>query len=255
MPSNTAANLLPSPPVSLLRDASLFIDFDGTLVELMDRPDAVVVDEPLRDLLGALGAALPGRVAIVTGRSVEQIDGFLGDLSRAFAVAGSHGSERRLASGELSPPLDMPDMGPVIQALGEFAASHAGTIVERKRYGVALHYRLAPEIEGKAQEVVEHLAQKFGFGVQTGKMMAELKILGGDKGQAVAAFLEQPSMAGTQPWFIGDDLTDEAGFMAAAGLGGGGVFVGPPRETAALFALPDVGAVRAWLTKAVRNLA
>lgn len=255
MPTKTAAELLPLPPASLLRNASLFIDFDGTLVELVDRPDAVIVDTPLRDLLGGLGAALPGRVAIVTGRSVEQIDGFLGDLSQVFAVAGSHGSERRLTSGEVSVPLEMPDLAPVIQALGDFAASHPGTIVEHKRFGVALHYRLAPEIEGKAQEVVEHLARKFGFGVQTGKMMAELKIAGGDKGQAVAAFLEQPAMAGTQPWFIGDDLTDEAGFAAAAQLGGGGIFVGPKRDTAACYALRDVQAVRAWLMEAVRNLA
>lgn len=243
---------LPAPPIDLLTGASLFIDFDGTLVELIDRPDEVVIDAPLRDLLGKVGAALPGRVAIVTGRSIDQIDRFLGDLTGGMAVAGSHGIERRLSNGALTVPDHLPDIAPASRALVRFASRHPGTIVEHKRYGIALHYRLAPQIEDEAHAIVRDLADQFGFGFQTGKMMAELKIAGGDKGQAVSAFLQQPAMAGTDPWFIGDDLTDEAGFAAAKRLGGGGIFVGPPRETAATYALADVTAVRAWLTEAIQ---
>ena len=248
-------SLLSSPPLDLLAGASLFIDFDGTLVELIDRPDAVVVDQPLRDLLGRIGAAMPGRVAIVSGRSIDQIDHFLGEQARLMAVGGSHGVERRLADGALSLPDPIPDFAPAAAALADFAAMHPGTIVEHKRYGIALHYRMAPAVEEKARVIVEGLAEAFGLGVQTGKMMVELKIAGGNKGLAVSAFLAEPAMVGSRPWFIGDDVTDEDGFRAARAMGGGGILVGPPRATAAAFALPDVAAVRAWLSDAIASAA
>lgn len=247
--------VLPPPPFDLLAGASLFIDFDGTLVDLIDRPDEIVVDEALHDLLGRIGAALPGRVAIVSGRSIEQLDHFLGDHSRLMAVSGSHGVERRLAGGALSLPEAMPDFGPAAAALFDFSELHPGTIIEHKRYGLALHYRMAPDVEEKARRIMQGLAETFGFGLQTGNMMVELKIAGGDKGQAVAAFLEEPPMAGSRPWFIGDDVTDEDGFRAAHLLGGGGVLVGSPRETTARYILSDVAAVRAWLAEAIKNAA
>lgn len=247
--------VLPPPPFDLLAGASLFIDFDGTLVELIDRPEEVVVDEALHDLLGRIGVALSGRVAIVSGRSIDQIDHFLGDNARLMAVGGSHGVERRMLGGRLSLPATQPDFAPAAAALGDFAALHPGTIVEHKRYGLALHYRMAPDVEEKARRLMGSLAEMFSFGLQTGKMMVELKIAGGNKGQAVTAFIGEPSMAGTRPWFIGDDVTDEDGFRAAQTLGGGGILVGEPRETVATYSLPNVEAVRAWLTEAITDAA
>ncbi len=245
---------LPSPPIDLLDGASLFLDFDGTLVDLIDRPDKVVVDDGLQDLLGRICAVLPGRVAIVSGRSVEQIDQFLGESARSMAVAGSHGIERRSSNGAMTLP-DSPDFSQAIAAMRDFVARHPGTIIEQKRYGVALHYRLAPDVEHKARLVVQDLAETLGFDVQAGKMMIDLKIAGGNKGQAVSAFLQEPSMRGTRPWFIGDDLTDEAGFATANALGGGGIVVGDLGETSAHYRLGDVAAVRAWLAEAIRTLA
>lgn len=233
----------------------MFIDFDGTLVELIDRPDAVTVDNGLIDLLARVSAGLPGRVAIVSGRSIEQIDRFLGEQAKALAIAGSHGVERRMPGGDLSLPARHPDFTHATEALADFAAMHPGTMVESKRYGIALHYRLSPQSEREAHAMVTQLAEKFGLGVQMGKMMAELKIAGGNKGEAVAAFLREPTMAGTIPWFIGDDITDEDGFAIARDRAGGGIYVGAPRETQAVYGLPNVGAVRAWLTEAVRQLA
>jgi trehalose 6-phosphate phosphatase len=255
MPTDPAHALLPPPPVHLLDGASLFIDFDGTLVDLVARPDLVVVDEVLRDLLSSLAKLLQGRLAIVTGRSIEQMDAFLGDLARTITVAGSHGVEWRTADGKLHTPTELPDIEPALEALRQFAASRSGTIVEHKRYGIALHYRLAPHVEEEARAVVQRLANEFGFGTQMGKMMAEMKIVGGDKGQAVATLRAEPSMAASTPWFIGDDITDEAGFAMAKDLGGGGIFVGVPRETAATYRLADVASVRAWLTEAITRLA
>ena len=255
MPIDPALASLSPPPTALLDGASLFIDFDGTLVDLVDRPELVVVDRVLQDLLGTLGKLLHGRLAIVTGRTIEQMDEFLGSFAQTIAVAGSHGVEWRIPDGKLHAPLKLPDITPAFEALSEFAALHPGTIVERKRYGVALHYRLAPHVEEEARATVRCLAREFGFETQMGKMMAEMKIVDGDKGQAVAALLAEPSMAGSRPWFIGDDITDEAGFAMARNLGGGGILVGAPRGTAATYRLADVASVRAWLMEATIQLA
>lgn len=234
-----------------MKDASLFIDFDGTLVEIAERPDAVVVDEPLRDLLGALAESLPGRVTLVSGRSVEQLDGFIGPLAAELAIAGSHGTEHRWPDGRVDAPERPASLDRAERALLDFAARHEGVVIEPKSYGVGLHYRLAPAREEQALELAGALAQEHGLGLQPGKMMVELKVAAGDKGSAIRAFMAEPPMAGTRPLFLGDDLTDEPGFAAAADLGGAGVLVGPGRETEARYVLPDVAAARAWLAGAL----
>ncbi len=248
---NALVPVLPLPPAGLLNGASLFIDFDGTLVELAERPDRVTVDDALRDLLGRLGCAFPGRVALVSGRSIAQLDQMLGPLTSNLAVAGSHGAERRWSDGIIEHPARGTELDAAAAALTEFAFAHPGTVVEPKSYGVALHYRLAPADEARARRVAAELAKQHGLAVQHGKMMVELKVAGGDKGSAVRAFSAQREMAGAPPIFIGDDLTDEAGFEAAQALGGAGVFVGSPGFTVARYGLPDVAATRAWLASAI----
>lgn len=252
MPHDTPA--LPAPPVGLLRDASLFIDFDGTLVELVDRPEDVCVDADLRDLIRRLATALPDRLAIVSGRSIAQLDAFLGPDLAGVALGGSHGMERRHSDSRLEQPKNSVDLGRVASALDAFAADHPGTIVERKTYGVTLHYRLAPGVGPLAEGVARRIAGEYGLQLQPGKMMMELKVRGGDKGDAIAGFMRSPAMAGTRPWFIGDDLTDEPGFVAARNFGGGGIVVGPSRPTAARYMLWDVAAVRGWLVDAADEL-
>src|SRR3546814_12151159 len=100
MATNAVPFALPLRPAGLVVEASLFIDFDGTLVELVERPDAVCIDGELRSLLGALGRALSGRVALVSGRSIAQLDEMLGEIDPTLAYAGSHGSERRWPRSE-----------------------------------------------------------------------------------------------------------------------------------------------------------
>src|SRR3546814_704383 len=131
-------------PDPLLVNTSLFIDFDGTLVELVDRPDAVRVDDGLRTLLRRLGSVLPGRVALVSGRSIAQLDAMLGPPFQGMAYAGSHGSERRWRDGRVEQPEPAPELPAITSALQDFASAHPGIIVEPKTLGVALHYRLAP---------------------------------------------------------------------------------------------------------------
>lgn len=250
--ASDAPPTLPGPPTALLRNASLFIDFDGTLVELAERPDTISVDPALHDLIGLLGAALPGRIAIVSGRSIAQLDHFLGAAAGIVALAGSHGVERRYHDGREETPARPAQLSDAAAALVAFAERHPGTIVEEKSFGVALHYRLVPEIEPIAARFACSVSEAHGLDVQPGKMMMDLKVAGGNKGQAVDAFMKSSAMTGTTPWFIGDDLTDEAGFVAARDHGGGGILVGPPRPSAARFHLATVSAVRDWLGDAIR---
>lgn len=237
---------LPPPPVPDPSGTSLFLDVDGTLVAIAPRPDAVVVEAGLGDLLGRLGAAMPGRVALVSGRSVAQLDGMLGEHAQALAVAGSHGAERRTPeAGHLRP--DRSDaLDAAAAELRAFADLH-DLVFEAKSLGAALHYRLRPEREAAASAMAEQVAATHGLTLQRGKMMVEVR-LPGDKGGAIRALIEAEAMAGTRPWFLGDDVTDEDGFVAAAALGGAGVLVGPPRPTAARYRL-DVAAVHGWLAR------
>jgi trehalose 6-phosphate phosphatase len=243
--------VLPSPPRAAdLHRVSLFLDFDGTLVDLVDRPDSVVADAALHDLLGALAERLDGRLAIVSGRSIAQLEYFLGKLPAA--LAGSHGIERRARDGATTLPPSPASLSVVTAAAERFAQEHPGVIIETKSYGVALHYRLAPAVEFEAHRFAAHIAGETGLSVQIGKMMVELKPRG-DKGEAIAAFLAQSPMAGSTPIFLGDDLTDEPAFAVARAHGGMGILIGPPRETVATHHLPDVAAARAWLRALVEQ--
>ena len=96
-------------------------------------------------------------------------------------------------------------------------------------------------------EAADRLAQATGLVLQLGDMVAELRTPGADKGMAVSAFLREPPFTGATPVFIGDDLTDEDGFVAAKRLGGFGVLVGEPRPTEARYRLADTDAVARWL--------
>lgn len=233
-----------APPLSL-GDTSLFFDFDGTLVDLAATPDGVVVEAGLLAQLDALAERLPGRVAIVSGRSIAQLDTLLGDHARLFAVAGSHGAERRTPEDGHVTPEPPAALERAAADLAEFAAAH-DLVFEAKSLGAALHYRSHPEHEANAVRFVEQVAETHQLTLQRGKMMAEVRSPG-DKGAALTALMAAPPMAGTKPLFFGDDVTDEDGFAAAAALGGAGVLIGAMRPTAATYRLGDVTALRDWI--------
>ncbi|MGE4302531.1 MAG: trehalose-phosphatase [Novosphingobium sp.] len=237
---------LPHPPLSLLESASLFLDFDGTLVDIADRPDAVVVDQALNGLLADLVRRHGNRIALISGRSIAQLDALIGPIARNIALSGSHGSEYRW-NGTLAHPVRPASLELIEREMRDAAAGNAGLLVEAKSFGVALHYRLAPDFEPEALALADRLANQSGLTLQHGKMMVELRVPGSDKGVAVTTMMRRREMAGTRPIFIGDDVTDEDGFEAARTFGGAGILVGPPRETAAAYRLPDPAAVRHWL--------
>jgi len=242
-----------APPLELIRGASLFLDFDGTLVEIADRPDAVVVSDRLRDVLTALDFALQGRIAIVTGRPLEQVEELLG-LAQ-LTVSGSHGAETLWPDGRRTKAEPPAWLGPTTSRLEGFSRDRPGVLVERKPFGVALHYRQAPEAERACLRFAESLAQTCEIVLLRGKMVVELRTPGSDKGVAVSGFMADEMMSGTVPLFFGDDVTDEAAFLQARTLGGAGVLVGEDRPSAARYRLGGVADTLTWLEEAVRIIA
>jgi trehalose 6-phosphate phosphatase len=242
---------LPRPPRAILDGASLFLDLDGTLLDLRDRPEDVIADESLRSLLTGLAAKFENRLAVVSGRSLAQIDAILGDVAQNLAASGSHGCEHRW-QGVCARPERPEALDTAASHMRRFAQRHDGVLVEEKSYGAALHYRMQPTAEQEARALVERLSEDLNLVVQNGKMVSELRLGGSDKGTVVRRLMARPPMAGSRPVFIGDDLTDEPGFVAAQEGGGAGILIGAPRQTAATYALPDPAALRGWLAEAVR---
>lgn len=212
-------------------DYALFLDFDGTLVDIAPRPEAVVVPPRLVETLARMQRLLGGAIAVVSGRPIAQIDAYLDPLR--LAVAGVHGAERRRADASLA-LLEPPSLTRVLAAAQALAQDHPDLQVERKRGSLALHYRLAPQLEGRCiavmQEAVEASA---GLSLLRGKMVVEAKPSAASKGLAIEAFLQEPPFAGRLPVFIGDDVTDEVGFATVQRLGGLGVKVGEGASVAA----------------------
>ena len=243
---------LPPPPPALLTDAALFLDFDGTLTPITDTPDGVIVDDGLVQLLLALRERLDGRLAIVSGRSIETLRA-LGFAD--FLLAGTHGLEFARPGGAIAAPARLAAIDDAEAAFNAFAADKPGVLVERKSISVGLHYRGAPAWQDAAHALARQWADQDGLALQQGKMLYELRPGGADKGSAVHALMAQGPMAGGVPVFIGDDVTDEEGFAAAAELGGFGILVGPSRKTRAAYNLEQVAAVRHYLREGVARLA
>lgn len=242
--------LLPEPPPLDLRCDALFLDFDGTLVHLAETPDGVNPPPDLLELLQGVTKALAGRLAVISGRGIAVLDGFgLG----ALTLAGSHGAEWRPPGGAAEGLARNAEIDRAHAAFAGFAAAHAGTLCEAKPLGTALHFRLAPEHGAAAIALAERLATDAGgaLHLQHGHAMVELRTPGADKGTALDRLHALPPFAGHRPIFVGDDLTDEPAFAAAAAAGGHGIFVGEPRETSATYGLAGPDAVLAWLARAV----
>lgn len=239
---------LSSPPEIGTESLSVFLDFDGTLVDFAARPDLIRVAPSLPPLLTAVRDHLSGRLAVISGRDIGQLDHYL--LGSVSAVSGLHGLERRTSDGTLFAAEPPPAIEAARRALLSFEASYNGIFLEDKRLSLAVHFREAPEMETDCIMFIERLAARFdgALSVQHGNMVAEIKPAGANKGMALKAFMNEPPFIGSFPVFIGDDLTDEDGFEAATQAGGYGILVGPERETKARARLDSVGAVHAWLS-------
>lgn len=238
-------------PASLFAgvDLALFTDIDGTLIELAETPDQVVVSPGLPKTLKRLNQGLGGAVALVTGRRLEDIDRLFGPLP--LTAAGQHGLERRDAHGAVTQlPVDRRLMTAIADKLRDFAARHPGTEVEDKGLTIALHYRNAVDAEQPARRFVSDALHGLGgaLSLHDGKKVLEVKPHGVDKGTAVRDMMGAQPFAGRMPVFIGDDVTDEDGFAVVNDLGGISIEVGHREPTVAQYRIADVDASLALLT-------
>lgn len=239
-----------APPALVPARDSLFLDLDGTLAAIEATPDLVTVAPSMRLALGSAVKALDRRVAVVSGRSLDDVERLV-DLP-VICLAGIHGLERRLASGKVARAIPSPGLEKARAELAALGRRLPQLLIEDKGLGIAVHFRLAPNLAGVAEQAARAVADANGLVLQPGKMVFEVREHGADKGVAVLDFMAAPPFSGSRPIFVGDDDTDEVGFEAARHLGGYGVLVGPPRATAADFRLPDVAALQRWL-EAIRR--
>ena len=228
------------------RDWSLFLDVDGTLVDFTDTPSGTRSDEELNRLLEDIERSLGGRLALVSGRSIESLDRMF--APRRFAAAGLHGLERRGATGTMfSADTGEWDVDGARAALQSFSDRHPGVLLEDKGRTLALHYRAVPRAKDAVRALLTETAAALGeaFHVQEGHMVMEMKPRRYTKGSAIAAFLEEPPFAGHTPVFIGDDLTDVDGFQVVDARRGVSIAVG--ERVRARYRIENPDAVRAWL--------
>ncbi|WP_395017248.1 trehalose-phosphatase [Dongia sp.] len=236
------------PPVFALREIALFLDFDGTLVELAPQPEAVIVPSDLPPLLARLLAGTGGAVATISGRPIAEVDGFLKPLR--LPASGAHGAELRetpdaeiqVIGAHLSDPLRAQ-----LQAIVSMLEQRwPGLRTEDKGTSFAIHYRHAAEAEPDLRAALGSLHFENGWQLLAGHRVFEVKARGWNKATAVQRLMEQPAFAGRRPLFIGDDRTDLDGMAAARALGGDGVAIGG-LDAEVAWALSDPAAVRAWL--------
>jgi len=230
---------------------ALFLDIDGTLLEIRANPADVVADAELLGLLEACCERLGGALSLISGRTIETIDRIFAPA--VFPAAGAHGSELRFAAGDTQCGVQIALPPEVIAEFEAFAARDAGLLVEKKRGGITLHFRRAPQLEHECRELADTLMAQLGedFRLIAGKMVLEIAPSTHHKGSAIMEFLEHAPFAGRTPVFVGDDVTDEDGFRAVNQRGGISIRVGDTAGSAADHRLADVAAVRPWLRAAI----
>lgn len=237
------------PPPDLTLNAALFLDLDGTLAPIEARPADVVFDADRAALLARLERAMGGALAVISGRSLEDVRRILG--AAPGAVGAVHGLVRRRADGMLVEPAPSADLDGARKVLGALVRAWPGLILEDKGLSVAVHYRQAPAAAPMVEQAVARILAATTLIRQDGSMVCELRTPGPDKSAALMAFMGEAPFAGRYPVMVGDDLTDESAFAAAAAAGGFGVLVGRRPDTAARYGLRDVDAVKAWLAAAL----
>jgi len=227
-------------------DWCLFLDVDGTLLDLAPTPGAVVVEPGLMELRPRLRRAAGGALALVSGRTIADLDRLFGALG--LPVAGLHGGERRDAAGGLHVERVIHEQLDAVRAgLQELASAHPGLLLEDKGVALALHFQGARDLEHRLRAEVALLVAPLvpHYALLDGHAVIEIKPAVYTKEAAVTAFMQEAPFAGRLPIFIGDDQTDYGGFQAVRRFGGLAIAVGPRVKSE--WWLPGPRAVHSWL--------
>lgn len=233
---------------------ALFLDFDGTLVDIAPTPEAVTVSDELRQNLHDLRIRFDGAMALVSGRRIANLDAYL--APHRFDAGGLHGLEIRIAGALLDRPAgDRQSLHAMGEHLRRRLIAWPGALLEDKEHSLAVHWRMAPEAGPALGDLLEEATAALGAGyrLQRGKSVAEILPAHADKGRAIEAILNEPPYKGCTPIFFGDDVTDEDGIRIVNALGGLSVNVGA-RSSAAMFREPDPHFVRARLRRWAQEL-
>ena len=236
----------PSPPLPpLTPDCALFLDIDGTLLDFSLSPDGVIVPPGLPATLHDLKTRLDGALALLSGRRMADIEVMFGP---GLAAGAEHGALLRGADGGIIAQVQ-PDPALALLAgpLREAVAARPGTLLEEKRFGLALHWRAAPAMAAELTALGEALAAPYpGLLLLPAHQALEIRMRGTDKGAALEHFMGMPPFAGRRPVFIGDDVTDEPAIARARDMGGLGLHVARDFGGA-------TQAVRAWLAAGLQG--
>lgn len=212
----SAAYPKPSPCLpTFSRNWALFLDIDGTILELAETPGQVVVPAALRELVRDLNAATGGALALISGRNLSAID----ELFRipGLAAAGLHGIECRTGDGVTHvQSVDEAIMQNFRSRLRAYTERYPGLLLEDKKFSIAIHFRRAAHLQSEVEKILRETiaGHDSAFHIQGGKMIAEIKPRAADKGFAIRRFMRAPPFRDRVPLFIGDDMTDEDGFRA-----------------------------------------
>ncbi|MEM8654674.1 MAG: trehalose-phosphatase [Pseudomonadota bacterium] len=226
--------------------AAVFLDFDGTLVDLAPTPDAIHIPDTLTTLLSALTDKTDGALALVSGRAAQDLADWLPDYNGL--IVGGHGAEWR-RDGTLSPRVDLSQdhLDVLRDAARAFVGTHPALLLEEKPTGLVLHYRAQPNLRDKVTEFTGHLSQTHDqFEAHPAKMAVEMRPRGVGKDVALADIMDMPAFKGRTPVMIGDDATDEPALAWVQARGGAAIKVGQG-DSVANHRLPDPDAVRAML--------
>lgn len=227
---------------------ALYLDIDGTILDLAPSPEAVEVPVWMVPLLQRLSGKLDGAVAFVSGRSIAAIDQLFRPLT--FPTVGVHGGEVRTADGEILVDRQLTaELQAAEPLLQQAIARIRGVQLENKRSVIALHYRSVPERGREVLKVAELVASGLGsqFSVLMGKCVVEIRPRHLTKGAAIRQLMERAPFRDRIPIFAGDDTTDEDAFEVVNGLGGISLRVGDQVPTAAKFRLATPDQLRGWL--------
>lgn len=235
-----------------LDGCAVLLDIDGTLLDLARTPREVWVPPGLAATLHALHERTKGALALVSGRSLNDID--LIFAPDRFPGVGGHGAEMRLSTESEAVATHAPPLDPELKRrLAAIARLSPGILLEDKGYSLALHYRLAPHAEKAIYEAVSLIRADLpnaAIEVLPGKCVCEIKQAGFDKASGVREVMKHEPFSGRRPIFIGDDVTDESVFAIMPELGGLAFSVG--RHASGVTGhFDEPRDVRAWLKRLI----